>query len=150
MKTIKELCDTIRETAYAVHVFHGHGHLEKVYQNALAHRLQKLGLDVKPQHPLTVLDEDGTPIGEYYADLLVDGRLVVELKAVRVLANEHTAQILGYMKSARIEDGLLINFGSYKFQIQKYLLSQEIRRSSQRTSGFLSPIFAFSAFFCGQ
>jgi GxxExxY protein len=130
MKTVKEICDTIRETAYAVHVYHGHGHLEKVYENALAHRLQKLGIDVKRQHPLVVLDEDETPIGEYYADLLVDGRLVVELKAVRTLASEHTAQILGYMKSARVEDGLLINFGSYKFQIQKYVLSSEIRRHS--------------------
>ena len=129
----------------------GTAHLEKVYENALVHRLQKLGLDVKRQHPLSVLDEDGTPIGEYYADLLVNGGLLVELKAVRALANEHTAQLLGYMKSARMEDGLLINFGSYKFQIQKYILSREIRRSSQGPSAFfLSPFFALSAFLCGR
>ena len=54
MKTIKELCDVVRETAYAVHVYHGHGHLEKVYENALANRLGKAGIEVKQQHPLNV------------------------------------------------------------------------------------------------
>lgn len=125
MQTIKELCNVVRETAYAIHVYHGHGHLEKVYENALAHRLRKAGIQVEQQHPLQVYDEDGTPIGEYYADLLVDGRLIVELKAARAIADEHVAQILGYLKSARIEDGLLINFGSYKFEIKKYVMSEK-------------------------
>ena len=137
MNTIKELCDVVRETAYAIHIYHGHGHLEKVYENALAHRLRKAGLDVKQQHPITVYDEDGTVIGEYFADLLVDGRLIVELKACRALTDEHVAQILGYLKSTRIEDGLLINFGSYKFQIKKYILSHE---RTQRTQGLGSAI----------
>ena len=122
MKTIKELCNAIRETSYAIHLFHGHGHLEKVYENALAHRLRKAGIQVEQQHPLTVYDEDGTVIGEYYADLFVDGRIIVELKACRTLALEHTAQILGYLKSSKRDEGLLINFGSYKFQIQKFTL----------------------------
>jgi len=125
MTTIKELCDIVRETAYDIHVYHGHGHLEKVYENALAHRLRKAGVAVEQQFPLTVYDEDGTIIGEYFADILVDGRLIVELKACRSLANEHIAQILGYLKSARIEDGLLINFGSFKFEIKKYIFSRE-------------------------
>lgn len=125
MKTIKELCNLIRETAYAIHLYHGYGHLEKVYENALAHRLRKVGLDVKQQHPITVYDEDGTIIGDYFADLFIDGRLIIELRACQTLANEHIAQILGYLKSSRIEDGLLINFGSYRFQIKKYILSQE-------------------------
>ena len=64
MKTIYELCDLIRETAYAIHVYHAHGHLEKVYENALVNRLRKLGPDVKQQHPVKVWDEDGTLIGE--------------------------------------------------------------------------------------
>jgi len=124
MKRIQELCDQVRETAYAIHLYHGHGHLEKVYENALAHRLRKMGLNVQQQYPLTVYDEDEAVIGEYLADLLVEGRLVVELRACRSLADEHIAQILGYLKSSRIEDGLLINFGSYKFQIQKYVMSR--------------------------
>lgn len=125
MKTINELCDLVRQTAYAIHVYHGHGHLEKVYENTLAHRLRRLGIDVKQQHPMTVYDEDGTVVGDYFADLLVDGRLIVELKACRTLADEHIAQILGYLKSARVQDGLLINFGSYKFQVKKYVMSHE-------------------------
>jgi GxxExxY protein len=131
MKTIKELCDIVRETAYDIHVYHGHGHLEKVYENALAHRLRKADVAVEQQFPLTVYDEDGTIIGEYFADIFVDGRLIVELKACRSLANEHTAQILGYLKSARIEDGLLINFGSFKFEIKKYIFSRERTQGSQ-------------------
>ena len=131
MKTINEFCDVIRNTAYAIHLYHGHGHLEKVYENALAHRLQKAGLKVTQQNPLTVFDEDGTVIGEYFADLLVEDALIVELKACRALADEHTAQILGYLKSARREHGLLINFGSYKFQIQKFVMSENGRKKTQ-------------------
>jgi GxxExxY protein len=130
--TVMELCDVVRETAYAIHLYHGHGHLEKVYENALAHRLRKAGVEVAQQYPLTVYDEDGTVIGEYLADLLVGGQLIVELKACRALADEHTAQILGYLKSARIEHGLLINFGSYKFQIKKYIFSRERTQGTQR------------------
>ena len=153
MKTINELCDIIRETAYAIHVYHGHGHLEKVYENALAHRLRKAGLKVVQQNPLTVFDEDGTVIGEYFADLLVEDILIVELKACRALADEHTAQILGYLKSAHREHGLLINFGSYKFQIQKYVMSEDGRKGTQGTqkgyTGFTALLFALSAFFRG-
>jgi len=137
MKTIKELCDLVRETAYAIHVYHGHGHLEKVYENALAHRLRKAGIEVAQQYPLTVYDEDGTILGEYFADLLVAGQLIVELKACRALADEHTAQILGYLKSARMEHGLLINFGSFKFQITKYIMSHERTQGPQGEEGSL-------------
>ncbi len=125
MKTdeeVKVLCDLVRQTSYEIHAYHGHGHLEKVYENALAHRLTKMGLTVKQQEPITVYDEDGTVIGEYYADLLVDGWLILELKAVKMLANEHIAQIMGYLKSARLKHGLLINFGSYRFEIKKYAM----------------------------
>ena len=62
MEDIIKLCDVVRETGIAIHRCHKHGHLEKVYENALAHRLRKLGLDVKQQCPLKVYDEDGTLI----------------------------------------------------------------------------------------
>jgi GxxExxY protein len=149
MQTIKELCDVVRETAYAIHVYHGHGHLEKVYENALAHRLHKAGIEVQQQYPLKVYDEDGTIIGEYYADLRVDNRLIVELKASRTLADEHVAQILGYLKSARIEDGLLINFGSYRFQIKKYIMSDQPPSPGRFASAALSSILALLALFRG-
>ena len=86
-----QLCDTVRETAYAIHCYHKHGHMEKVYENALVHRLRKSGLEVKQQHPLKVYDEDGTIIGEYFADLLIENRLIVELKAGKCLAEENVA-----------------------------------------------------------
>jgi len=108
--------------------------LEKVYENALAHRLRKLGLDVKQQAPIKVYDEDKTMLGEYLADLLVEGELIVELKTVRTIAPEHEAQILGYLKSARLEHGLLINFGSYKFQIRKYAWSEYVQAARQNTA----------------
>jgi GxxExxY protein len=120
---INELCDMVRETSFAVHSYHRNGHLEKIYENALANRLRKPGLDVKQQHPLTVYDEDGTVLGEYFADLFIEGCLIVELKACRDIAPDHVAQIIGYLTSARIETGLLINFGSAKLQVKKYLQS---------------------------
>ena len=151
MKTINELCDTVRETSYAIQVSHGHGHLEKVYENALAHRLRKAGIEVRQQHPIQVLDEDGTVIGEYFGDLLVDGRLLIELKATKSLADEHVAQLLGYLKSTRIEHGLLVNFGSYKFAIKKYVLSRDGKQGRQMCTGFVATLlFAFLAFFCGN
>jgi GxxExxY protein len=125
--------------------------LEKVYQNALVNRLRKAGIEVKSQHPLNVYDEDGTLIGEYFADLLVEGRLVVELKACRAITDEHVAQILGYLKSANIQDGLLINFGSFKFGIKKYVLSRHATRAAPKVPGaVLSCFFAFCAFLCGN
>jgi GxxExxY protein len=77
MRDIKALCNQVRQTAYDIHLYHGHGHLERVYENALAHRLRKAGLDMKQQWPLTVYDEDGTLLGDYLADLLVEGVLVL-------------------------------------------------------------------------
>jgi len=117
------LCDRVRQISYDIHAYHGHGHLEKVYENALAHRLKKQGLKAELQHPIAVFDEDGTLLGEFFADLLVEEELIIELKAVRAFAPEHEAQILGYLKSSRKEHGLLINFGSYKFEIRKYIRS---------------------------
>ncbi len=121
---INQLCDLVRETSFAIHRFHRHGHMEKVYENALAHRLRKLGVKVAQQHPLRVLDEDGTPLGEYSADLFVDNRLIVELKAVRAVVDEHVAQLLGYLRSSRVEPGLLINFGSPVLHVKKYLMTE--------------------------
>jgi GxxExxY protein len=126
MQNIFELCDFVRETAYAVHRYLGHGHLEKVYENALAHRLRKAGITVEQQLALVVRDEDGTLIGQYFADLWIDNCLLIELKACKFLAGEHDAQLLGYLKSCNVVHGLLINFGSYKFQIRKLVLSHSV------------------------
>lgn len=121
--SINELCDIVRETSFAIHTYHRNGHLEKVYENALAHRLRKVGLKVQQQHPLPVYDEDGTLLGDYFADLFIEDCLIVEVKACKTTADEHVAQLLGYLKSSRIETGLLINFGAAKLQIKKYLMT---------------------------
>ena len=148
MMDIKALCDQVRQISYDIHEYHGHGHLEKVYENALAHRLRKAGLRAEQQQPIKVYDEDGTLIGDYFADLLVENELVVELKTAKTLAPEHEAQVLGYLKSSRLEHGLLINFGSYKFEIRKFAWNPERSRGGRHGADVISAIFfALFAFF---
>jgi GxxExxY protein len=122
MEHIKTLSNQVRETAYSIHVCHGNGYLEKVYENALAHRLSKAGYHVEQQKPITIKDEDGTVIGEFFADIVLDRSIIIELKACKALTNEHRSQVLHYLKATGIEHGLLINFGSFKFQIQKFIM----------------------------
>jgi GxxExxY protein len=122
---INPLCDVVRETSFAIHKYHRNGHLEKIYENALAHRLRKQGLAVEQQFPLRVYDEDGTVLGDYYADLFIEGCLIVEIKACRSVLDEHVAQLLGYLRSSRVETGLLINFGSAKLHVKKYLMTEQ-------------------------
>lgn len=98
---INLLCDHIRQTVFDIHVCLGWGHLEKVYEKALFHRLRKADIAVEQQFPLSVYDEDGTLLGEYYADLLDEHVVIVEIKAARAIAPEHEAQILGYLRSAK-------------------------------------------------
>jgi GxxExxY protein len=129
MKTnteIFQLCDQVRETAFALPCYLRHGHLEKVYENGLASRLRKAGIPVEQQYPLPVVDEDGTPLGNYFADLVVADELIVELKACKALADEHTAQLLGYLRGSRVQHGLLINFGRSKLEIRKFALSDAV------------------------
>jgi GxxExxY protein len=121
--SIFALCDQIRETSFALHRFLRHGHLEKVYENSLAHRLRKQDLAVTQQQRLAVKDEDGTLLGDFSADLMVADSLIVELKACRALADEHIAQLLGYLRATRVEHGLLINFGAPRLQIRKFALT---------------------------
>lgn len=88
----------------------GYGFLEKVYENALALELRKRGLKVEKQRPINVYYE-GELVGEYFADLLVEGCVIVEIKTVEALCDEHFAQLLNYLKATDIEVGLLLNFG---------------------------------------
>ena len=84
---------------------------------------------------MKVFDEDGTPIGNYLADLLIEDVLLVELKAAKGLAPEHEAQILGYLKATGVEHGLLINFGSFKFEIRKFVWNEGLPQRTQRGRG---------------
>ena len=131
-RDIMKLCNRVREISYAIHVYHGNGYLEKVYENALVHRLRKEVMGVVQQFPITIRDEDGTVIGQYFADIVIDGRLLVEVKACSTLTDEHRAQILHYLKASKIEHGLLVNFGSYRFQIQKFVFTNRRRAGEQK------------------
>ena len=114
----KEVCDEIRQIAYELHVYLGVGYLEKVYENGLRHRLEKAGFLVQTQVPIQVKDEDGYLLGDYVADMIVDG-IIIELKAVTTLLDVHVAQLMNYLKATGLEHGLLLNFGSEKFQCKK-------------------------------
>ena len=113
--------DMVRQTAYDIHHYLAHGHLEKIYENALFHRLRKQGIPCERQKPIRVTDEDGTLLGTLIPDLVVDGGLLVEIKAVQTLHAHHIAQLLGYLRAGEIKEGLLINFGHPTFQIRKFI-----------------------------
>ena len=116
VEELRELASAVGQIAYGVHEYFGNGLLEKVYEAALEHRLDKAGYKVERQKPLKVYDSDGFCVGEYFADMFVNDALIVELKAVKTLAPEHLAQILNYLKITGWPIGLIINFGSYKFE----------------------------------
>jgi|GEM_PF-220236 len=109
--TDDELTKAIIGCAYKVHNALGPGFLEKVYENAMRIELEKLGLAVKQQQPVKVI-YDGHFVGQYYADLWVNERIVIELKAVRAIAKEHEVQLVNYLTATRLDVGLLLNFGS--------------------------------------
>lgn len=119
------LADQIRQTAFTAHCFLRHGHNEKIYENSLRNRLRKQGYKVDQQHPIQVFDEDGSLLGDFFADLVINDKFIVELKAVRALAEEHTAQVLGYLRASNIEHAMLINFGSPRIEFRKFILRSE-------------------------
>jgi GxxExxY protein len=96
--------------AYAVHKVLGAGFLEKVYENALVIELRKRGFEVSQQTPINVLYHDQV-VGEYYADLVVNSLIIIELKAVANLSPEHEVQLVNYLNGSQKDFGLLINFG---------------------------------------
>jgi GxxExxY protein len=105
-----DLTQKIIGCAYTVHNKLGPGFLEKVYENALRIELEKLGLVVKQQEPINVT-YDGQVVGEYQADLWVDERIVIELKAAQTLVKQHEVQLVNYLTATGINNGLLLNFG---------------------------------------
>lgn len=122
-ESIFALCDVIRETSYAIYNYHRSGHREQIYENALAHRLGKLGITVEQQQELRVYDEDGTLLGNLRTDLFIENKLICEIKGVSKLVDEHVAQLLGYLRASRIQHGLLINFGGPRLEIRKFIVN---------------------------
>lgn len=105
-----DLTQKIIGCAFKVHNTLGPGFLEKVYENALRIELEKQGLRVRQQEPINVT-YDGQVVGEYYADLWVDERIVIELKAAQTLVKQHEVQLVNYLTATKINSGLLLNFG---------------------------------------
>ena len=105
-----ELTEKIIGAFYAVYNELGFGFSERVYENALAISLCKLELDVEQQAPITVYFADQI-VGEFLADLLIQGKVILELKSVKTLTDQHEAQLFNYLKATRVEVGLLLNFG---------------------------------------
>ena len=106
----KELTERIIEVFYRVYNKLGYGFLEKVYENAIMKEFKKENIPAVSQSAIKVVYEDEI-IGEYFADILVDNKVIVEIKASKGLAVENEAQLLNYLKATDIEVGLLLNFG---------------------------------------
>jgi GxxExxY protein len=115
---LEELTKAIIGCAYTVANTLGNGFLEKVYENALAHELRKTGLQVK-QQCLVPVYYDEVIVGEYFADLLVEERIVVELKAIKSIEDTHRAQCIHYLKATGQKICLLINFGAPRIEIKR-------------------------------
>jgi len=107
----KELTEKIINIFYRVYNKLGYGFLEKVYENAMMIEFKKDGIPAVPQFPIKVFYE-GKVIGEYFADILVDNKVIVEIKVAKRLVEENEAQLLNYLKATDIEVGLLLNFGT--------------------------------------
>ena len=118
---VNRICDLIRECGFGLHKFLGPGFREKVYERGLIHRMRKARLEVRIQPTVKIFDEDGTELLEEIMDLVVEDVLILELKAIRETCDTEVAQLLGYLKASRFRHGLLINFGSPKFYIKKYV-----------------------------
>jgi GxxExxY protein len=106
----KNITDIILKSYYKVYNNLGYGFLEKVYENALLYELRNQGLDCEKQKPIKVYYEQ-IQVGEYYADIIVNECIILELKAAESIAEEHEFQLINYLKATEIEIGLLLNFG---------------------------------------
>jgi GxxExxY protein len=123
-----ELTARIIACAYRIHNILGAGFLEKVYENAMVIELQEQGIACRPQARLQVMYR-GQVVGEYFADLLVENRIICELKAEERLSQSHEAQLVNYLVATGIDTGLLINFGR----------SVEVRRKFRQYKSPVNP-----------
>jgi len=125
---LNKITEKIIGCAYAVGNNLGVGFLEKVYENALAYEIRKANLKVEQQKLIQVF-YDKTVVGEYFADLLVENSILIELKAVKNLDEIHLAQCLNYLKATVLPICLLINFGKTRVEVRRVYLSSNLRSS---------------------
>ena len=121
-----DLTEKVIKVFYKVYNTLGYGFLEKVYENAMSIELTKAGLQHYKQQPINVF-YDEKKVGSYYADIIVEGKVIIELKAAKNLCEEHEAQLLNYLRATEIEVGLLLNFGEEP-QIRRKVFSREFKK----------------------
>ena len=117
-KDLDDVSEKIIGAAYKVSNSLGAGFLEKVYENALAHQLRKDGMKIEQQRPIKVYYDD-VVVGEYFADLIVAGTVIVELKTAKRIEDIHLAQTLNYLKATGLKLGLILNFGKPRVEIKR-------------------------------
>lgn len=117
------ITEKIIRTAFDVHNTLGKGLTEKTYENALVVGLQRFGMKVEQQKPMPVFFEN-EKVGEQIIDLVVDGKVIVETKAVRQLLKDHETQLLGYLRNTKLQVGLIINFGS-SVEVKRFILTEQ-------------------------
>ena len=124
----EEITSGIINAFYLVYNTLGYGFLEKVYENVLLHEFRKRGLQVEQQKPIKVIF-DGVVVGEYFADLLVEDKVIVELKVAVAISDAHKAQLINYLKATGVEVGLILNFGP-KATFKREIFTQNYPKKS--------------------
>ncbi len=119
----EDITGKIIQAFYKINNILGFGFLEKVYENAMRIELYQMGLKIEQQKNIKVYYQN-VEVGDYYADLLVDNLVIVELKAAESLCEEHEAQLINYLKATNIEVGLLLNFGK-KGELKRKIFSND-------------------------
>ncbi len=127
----QEITSKIISAYYTVYNVLGFGFLEKVYENSLVIELQKLGLKVESQYPIDVY-YDHINVGKYFADLVVEDKVILELKAAETLCEEHEFQLINYLKATDYEIGSLLNFGK-KPEFKRKIFSNKFKKNINST-----------------
>ncbi len=127
MEGINQVTEKIIRAYFSVYNILGYGFLEKVYENAMIIELKKIGLHGRRQVPIKVY-YDSERIGDYFADIMVEDLVIVELKAAEALCEEHELQLLNYLRATTIEYGLLLNFGK-KPEIKRKIFENKYKKS---------------------
>ena len=128
----EEITEQVLSCAFEVIKELGAGFLETVYEKAMVVALSEKGISTHAQHPVIVRFRNQN-VGEFYADLFIEDKIIVELKAVKTLLPEHQAQVINYLKATGIEVGLLINFGNPKLEYRRLFLDKKLNNNIQDT-----------------
>lgn len=122
----EDITEKIIKSFYNVYNTLGYGFLEKVYENAMMIDIRKAGLNCENQIPIKVFYQNEI-IGEYFADILVENKIIIELKAIKQLTKQDEVQLLNYLSSTKIEVGLLLNFGE-KPEIKRKIFDNKLKK----------------------